>query len=467
MVDMRTKGIKLEAANITITAMGTAVIMRDCIYWEEGLSAKVYSDRGPQFVGGFMKELYKLVGIEGNPSMAYHPQMDRQMEWMNHEVEKYLHIFTNHQQDDWVDWLPLAEFAYNNMVNEATGTTPFYLNKGHHLRMFSTDPIVNTPAEAYIKEVRTVAKKAEVSLTKAKAMMKRKWDKGRKMAEEYAEGDLVLLLSDCLPSMRPSRKLDDKWRGPFRVFAKKGSSTYEIALPASWKGHRVFNKSRIKRYFPLVFDTQKTALAWPDPELQGDGTEEYEVKQVLDKRNMMRGVEYLMWWEGYGPKGDTWEKKQNLKNARGAIWDFEARGWATGRVGYHVTAITGLEHRMSGSVWQKGWTRLRPGLIPGSILMSGEDDHQSGTDGEDNHQSSTDGEDNHQSGAGGGAWYKKEEVRFGSGPQGPELMGKLCRRVLALIKWKVSHDRNITESTVQALESWLWVRGISIYTDCL
>jgi hypothetical protein len=40
----------------------------------------------------------------------------------------------SYQQDDWVEWLPLAEFTYNNGIHEATGQTPFYLNRGQHPR---------------------------------------------------------------------------------------------------------------------------------------------------------------------------------------------------------------------------------------------------------------------------------------------------------------------------------------------
>ena len=35
-----------------------------------------------------MKSLYTLLGIEANPSMAYHPQMDGQTEQMNQELEE-------------------------------------------------------------------------------------------------------------------------------------------------------------------------------------------------------------------------------------------------------------------------------------------------------------------------------------------------------------------------------------------
>jgi hypothetical protein len=96
MVDTKTKAIKLEASNVTISARGAAVIMKDRVYREEGLLAKVISDCRPQFVSSFIKELYQMLGIEGNPSTAYHLQMDGQTEQINREVEKYLCMFVNH-----------------------------------------------------------------------------------------------------------------------------------------------------------------------------------------------------------------------------------------------------------------------------------------------------------------------------------------------------------------------------------
>jgi hypothetical protein len=48
-----------------------------------------------------------------------------------------------------------------------------------------------------------------------------------------------------------------------------------------------------------------------------------------------------------------------------------------------------------------------------------------------------------------------------------ELTGKLCQRVMVLIRWKVGADIAVTDHVVWALEEWLRRRGISIYTDLL
>jgi hypothetical protein len=244
MVDVKTKAIKLELADITITARGVAVVMKNRVFREEGLPAKVISDRGPQFIRCFMKELYAMLWIEGNLSMAYHLQTDGQTERINREVKKYLWMFTNFQQDDWVDRLPLVEFTYNNVIHETTGQTLFFLNKGRHLQSLPDDPIGQgkTSAAEFLCGIEAVARSAEKSLLKAKMAMKERWQHNKKERVDFNMGELVLVTADHLPMAWPSKKLDQKWRGPFRVVKKVGEGAYELDLLGHWKGHRTFNE---------------------------------------------------------------------------------------------------------------------------------------------------------------------------------------------------------------------------------
>jgi hypothetical protein len=74
-------------------------------------------------------------------STAFHPQTDGQTERMNASTEQYLRVFVNHQQDDWVQWLPLAEFAANNGISETTKCTPCLAVQGVDLQMsFAGEP---------------------------------------------------------------------------------------------------------------------------------------------------------------------------------------------------------------------------------------------------------------------------------------------------------------------------------------
>jgi len=60
-----------------------------------------------------MKELCCRLRVERNPLTAYHSQTNGQTEWVNQELEQYLRLYCNYQQNDWAEWLLIAEFVTN------------------------------------------------------------------------------------------------------------------------------------------------------------------------------------------------------------------------------------------------------------------------------------------------------------------------------------------------------------------
>ena len=59
--------------------------------------------------------------------------------------------------------------------------------------------------------------------------------------------------------------------------------------------------------------------------MEVEGVEEWEVEKILNKKKI-RGVEkYLVQWKGFTAEGDTWERRENLKNAEEALADFEGK----------------------------------------------------------------------------------------------------------------------------------------------
>jgi inorganic pyrophosphatase len=63
-------------------------------------------------------------------STSFHPQIDSQTERINQIIEAYLWSFINYEMDNWVGLLPIAKFAYNNSVTQATSMLPFFANYG-------------------------------------------------------------------------------------------------------------------------------------------------------------------------------------------------------------------------------------------------------------------------------------------------------------------------------------------------
>jgi len=121
IVDRFSKMAHYVPISMNITVQGVAKISGDRVFKDVGLPRKVISDRGPQFVSRFMKELCSQLGVERNPSTAYHPQTDGQTERVNQELEQYLRLYCNYRQNNWAEWLSIAEFSYNNRIHSSTG----------------------------------------------------------------------------------------------------------------------------------------------------------------------------------------------------------------------------------------------------------------------------------------------------------------------------------------------------------
>ena len=49
---------------------------------------------------------------------------------MNQILEQYLRCYVNYEQNNWVELLPIAQFAYNSSDNEALGMSSFKANYG-------------------------------------------------------------------------------------------------------------------------------------------------------------------------------------------------------------------------------------------------------------------------------------------------------------------------------------------------
>jgi len=83
-----------------------------------------------QFAAGMMKEVNNLLGIQTKLSTAYYLQTDGQTERINQELEQYLRVFIDHRQEQWPDWLEMAEFTYNNKIHAITKNSLFKVNYG-------------------------------------------------------------------------------------------------------------------------------------------------------------------------------------------------------------------------------------------------------------------------------------------------------------------------------------------------
>ncbi|KAG0156085.1 hypothetical protein PDIDSM_3261 [Penicillium digitatum] len=222
VVDRLTKMKHFIHCKGTCNAEEVARLYTRHVWKLHGLPNTVVSDRGPQFVAQFWKHLTKRLRITNLLSTAYHPETDGQTERANAVLEQYLRAYVSYLQDDWSEWLPLAEFTANSHYSESTRVSPFYANYGFH--------------PASVSAPRYCPHKPDT---------KNKTNRHRAPARRYRPGQLVWL-NEEYPNLRPQKKLDWKNLGPFKVLEAISAHAYKLELPASMKIHPVFNVSLLQ-----------------------------------------------------------------------------------------------------------------------------------------------------------------------------------------------------------------------------
>ena len=324
VVDRLSKRMHVIPTTEEVDSLGLARLYRDHVWKHHGLPEEIISDRGPQFASKFTKELNRLLGIHSSLSTAYHPQTDGQTERVNQEIEQYLRLFVNERQDDWYDWIALAEFTYNNRIHAATQHTPFELDSGQHPRL-GTEPHRETRLEAvdeFVQRMKRATEEAKSALHKAADDMTRFYDNYRTDAPTYKIGDKVWLDATNIKTTRPTKKLDDKWFGPFSVTKVISRNAYQLKLTASFRRvHPVFHVSNLRPFIPDPIPERRLPPP-PKPTVANDGNEEYEVETILDSRLYRGKLQYLVRWKGYGPEENSWEPESNLTKAKATINKF-------------------------------------------------------------------------------------------------------------------------------------------------
>jgi len=206
-----------------------------------GLPDSIVSDRGSIFTSNFWSTLASILKIDPRKSTAFHPQTDGQTERMNQTLEAYLHIFCHYDQNDWFELLPLAEFAYNNAVQESTRISPFFANYGFHPRFLaeSHPTLISSShaaptAEEFASYLHDIHERLVQNVKHAQDLQAKYYNAKHKPVV-LKPSDFVWLNSSNISTIGPSKKLDWKRLGPFKVVKRIGLQAYKLALPVSMR----------------------------------------------------------------------------------------------------------------------------------------------------------------------------------------------------------------------------------------
>jgi len=232
-------------------------------------------------------------------------------------------MFIDHRQEQWPEWLGTAEFAYNNKVHSSTQTLPFKANYRQDPRMGfeGRKKRKYKGAKRFVEKIKEIQEEAKVALGKAQEDMKKYADRRRAEVDKYKVGDLVMLSTKDLKYQivrRRTEKLTERFVGLYKIQKIVSLNAVKLELPSIVKIHPVVNVSRIQCYVGQVEEQRKE-----QPALVIIEEEKWEVERILNKQNIRGKDKYLVWWKGFMAESDTWKGRENLRNVKEAIEEFE------------------------------------------------------------------------------------------------------------------------------------------------
>lgn len=213
-----------------------------------GLPDSLVSDQGSAFISTMWRNICIGLNINHKLSSTHHPQTDGQSERANQAMEVYLRHFVNQRQDDWAEYLPIAEFCINNHVNSSTGVTPFFASFGHHPRL-DFMPESQSPARyrpQFVRTIGSVQRQCCEAITHAQAFMASYANQKRLPAPRYKPGDYVFLSTKNLRRIRPCAKLDNLRDGPYKITAMKTPLVAKLDLPPDLKVDNNFHVNLLR-----------------------------------------------------------------------------------------------------------------------------------------------------------------------------------------------------------------------------
>lgn len=327
------------------TAKTIAKIFFEEIICKFGAPATLLSDRGTNFLGEIMSEIYKLMNVKKVNTTAYHPQCNGLVERFNQTLVNSLSALCDTRKSNWSEYIAPAIFTYNTTIQATIDEMPYVI-------IFGREPVIpgeetldsNLPYEStneYVTQLHDNFNYAwnyiKKRLDKAYEDYIRQNDK-IKAIKTFKVGDKVLLYSIVIPSTDITRKFIHPWTGPYEVIEKLSLINYKIRDPARpLLKPKVVHVNRLKLYKPPIIKEPAINLPTNKDILQDTTIEEdknqlelqpqtileklpeheellYEIEAIVDHAYTEDGeLTFLIKWKGYPEDQNTWKRESELE----------------------------------------------------------------------------------------------------------------------------------------------------------
>ena len=170
--------------------------------------------------------------------------------------------------------------------------TPFYAEYGQHPR--SIWPSIQDKCVAgneYVDNLEKLREELRQNLTDARERMRKFYDRNREPQPDFKVGDKVLLNAKHIQTLRPSKKLDHRMRGPWTIIKRVGPRAFKLDLKENrGRKHDVFPVGLLEPYHKSIIPRR---VEPPTPH-DDDEDDVYDLEDVLDSKVECRVVKYMV-----------------------------------------------------------------------------------------------------------------------------------------------------------------------------
>jgi hypothetical protein len=205
----------------------------------------IVTNRESFFIFKFWSFLCYHLWIRLRYNIIYHSQTNEQIERQNQIFESYLRSYVNYQQNDWIKWLRIAEYVYNNNLNNVLKQISFQM-------MFDSEVKFEDMIQKNLKIDVSAARNRVVQLSKMKRICETRWKQvlnrtkrnyNKKRAQiEFKINDKIFLNARNIISIKSFKKLNYKYYDLYTINESINKISYKLNFSLIMKNiHDVFH----------------------------------------------------------------------------------------------------------------------------------------------------------------------------------------------------------------------------------
>jgi hypothetical protein len=215
-------------------------------------SKNVVSNKEFVFTSAYWTDICYHMKMKRRLNIVFHSQIDDQTERQNQNLKHFLRMFCFEKQIEWVKFLSLIEFVYQNSVQFIIECNLFFCMYDYNseIRYESKDDII-------MKTMFIVTKRVK-ELHEYKQKLIEKWQKAanaqvkyynrKHIALTFKTEDLIMLFIKNIKLKNSSQIFSHKFIESFRIVETMNKQIYRLILLLFYRIHDVFHVFYLKSY---------------------------------------------------------------------------------------------------------------------------------------------------------------------------------------------------------------------------